>query len=220
MTAIAEICAFTPEAAMLALGAGAHRIELCDAPELDGISPPESWFQQISQQYHPQLAVMVRPRGGSFSMSESEIAQMESEIIRLRTQKQAGALVFGVLTPDNEIDVPACRRLISAAESLPCVFHRAFDIVPEPEKSLQTLIGLGFTRLLCGLPLAELIRLNTISNGRITIMPGGGVRSHNVQSFMDAGFTEVHSSARKGGLLPDPNELKYIIAACKDSSSF
>jgi copper homeostasis protein CutC len=51
-------------------------------------------------------------------------------------------------------------------------------------------------------------------------MPGGGVRSHNVQSFLDKGFTEIHSSARKGVLLPDTNELKHIIAACKDSSSF
>ncbi len=218
MNAIAEICAFTTEAAILALEAGADRIELCDAPEQDGISPPESWFQEIPAHFHPQQAVMVRPRGGSFCMSESEIAQMEAEIIRLRTQQQAGAVVFGVLTPDNEIDVPACQRLLTAAESLPCVFHRAFDIVPNPEKSLQTLIDLGFTRLLCGLPLPELIRLNAIAGGRITIMPGGGVRSHNLQSFLDAGFTEVHSSARKDGLLPDSNELKHIIAACKDSS--
>lgn len=219
MTAIAEICAFTTEAAIMALNAGAHRIELCDAPDQDGISPPESWFYEIPAHFHPQLAVMVRPCGGSFCMSESEITQMEAEIIRLRTQQQAGAVVFGVLTPDNEIDVPACQRLLTAAESLPCVFHRAFDIVPDPEKSLQTLIDLGFTRLLCGLPLSELIHLNSIADGRITIMPGGGVRSHNLQSFLDAGFTEVHSSARKGGLLPDPNELKHIIAACKDSSS-
>jgi copper homeostasis protein len=219
MNAIAEICAFTPEAAILALDAGAPRIELCDAPEQDGISPPESWFYEIPAHFHPQLAVMVRPRGGSFCMSESEIAQMEAEIIRLRTHKQAGALVFGLLTPNNEIDVPACQRLLTAAESLPCVFHRAFDIVPNPEKSLQTLIDLGFTRLLCGLPLPELLNLKEITGGRISIMPGGGVRSHNVQSFLDAGFTEVHSSARNGGLLPDPNELKHIIAACKDSSS-
>lgn len=216
MTAIAEICAFTTEAAILALEAGAHRIELCDAPEQDGISPPESWFHEIPAHFHPQLAVMVRPRGGSFCMSESEIAQMESEIIRLRTQNQAGSVVFGVLTPDNEIDVPACQRLLTAAESLPCVFHRAFDIVPNPEKSLQTLIDLGFIRLLCGLPLSELIHLNSIADGRITIMPGGGVRSHNVQSFLDAGFTEIHSSARKGGLLPDSHELKHIIATCKE----
>jgi copper homeostasis protein len=216
MTAIAEICAFTPEAAMMALEAGAHRIELCDAPEQDGISPPDSWFQIIPYHYHARLAVMVRPRGGSFCMSAPEIAQMETEIIRLRTQQQAGAVVFGVLTPDNEIDESACQRLLTAAESLPCVFHRAFDIVPNPEKSLQTLIDLGFTRLLCGLPLPELVKLKEIADGSITIMPGGGVRSHNVQSFLDAGFTEVHSSARNGGLLPDSHELKHIIATCKE----
>ena len=219
MTAIAEICAFTAEAAIMALNAGAPRIELCVAPEQDGISPPESWFQIIPPQHHAKLAVMVRPRGGSFCMSAPEIAQMESEIIRLRTHKQAGALVFGLLTPENEIDVPACQRLITAAASLPCVFHRAFDIVPNPEKSLQTLIDLGFTRLLCGLPLPELVKLKEIAGGRITIMPGGGVRLHNVKTFLDAGFTEIHSSARNGSLLPDSNELKHIIATCKDSSS-
>ncbi|MFM7764029.1 MAG: copper homeostasis protein CutC [Sphingomonadales bacterium] len=220
MPAIAEICAFSAEAAIMALSAGAPRIELCDAPEKDGISPPESWFQIIPAQNHAELAVMVRPRGGSFCMSDSEVEIMEQEIIRLRTQKQAGAVVFGLLTPENEIDVPACKKLIKAAADLPCVFHRAFDIVPHPEKSLQILINLGFQRLLCGLPLTNLIKLKEIANGRITIMPGGGVRSHNVKSFLDAGFTEIHSSARAGGLLPDPNELKHIIAACKGSSSF
>lgn len=217
MTAIAEICVFTAEAAILAIEAGASRIELCDSPEQDGISPPESWFQTIPAHHHAKLAVMVRPRGGSFCMSATEVDQMEQEIIRLRTHKQAGAVVFGLLTPENVIDVPACQRLLTAAKSLPCVFHRAFDNVPNPEKSLQTLIDLGFTRLLCGLPLPKLISLNVIADGRITIMPGGGVRSYNVKSFLDAGFTEIHSSARNGGLLPDPNELKYIIATCKDS---
>ena len=220
MPAIAEICAFSTEAANIALNAGAPRIELCDAPEKDGISPPESWFRQIPAHYHAQLAVMVRPRGGSFCMPGSEVEIMEQEIIRLRTQQQAGAVVFGLLTPENEIDVPACKKLLKAAGDLPCVFHRAFDIVSHPEKSLQTFIDLGFQRLLCGLPLPELIKLKEIANGHITIMPGGGVRSHNVQSFLDAGFTEIHSSARAGGLLPDSNELKHIIAACKGSSSF
>lgn len=216
MPAIAEICAFSTEAANIALNAGAFRIELCDAPEKDGISPPESWFRQIPAHYHAQLAVMVRPRGGSFCMSGSEVEIMEQEIVRLRTQKQAGALVFGLLTPESEIDEPACQHLLKAAGELLCVFHRAFDFVPNPEKSLQTLIDLGFKRLLCSLPLPDLIKLSHIADGRITIMPGGGVRSHNVQDFLDAGFTEIHSSARAGGLLPDSNELKHIIAACQN----
>ena len=219
MTAIAEICAFSAEAAIMALSAGASRIELCDAPEQDGISPPEAWFQTIPSHHHAQLAVMVRPRGGSFCMSNDEVEMMDQEIIRLRIQRQAGAVVFGLLTPENEIDVPACQKLLKAAGDLPCVFHRAFDLVPHPEKSLQTLIDLGFQRLLCGLPLPELIKLKEIANSRITIMPGGGLRSHNVKSFLDAGFTEIHSSARAGSLLPDPKELKHIIAACKDSLS-
>jgi len=41
-TALAEICVFSPEAAIMALDAGAPRIELCDAPEKDGVSPTES----------------------------------------------------------------------------------------------------------------------------------------------------------------------------------
>jgi len=145
---------------------------------------------------------MVRPRGGNFCMSASEVKIMEKEIIRLRTKK-VGALVFGLLTPDNEIDVPACQQLLKTAGQTPCVFHRAFDLVPNSARSLKILIELGFKRLLCGRPLPELINLKNIAQDHITIMPGGGVRSHNVQSYLDAGFTEIHSSARTGGLLPD-----------------
>jgi copper homeostasis protein len=216
VSALLEICAYTPDAAIDALQAGAGRVELCSHPEFDGISPPESWFRKIPVQLHAKLAVMVRPRGGSFCMSVSELHQMEQEIIRLSTQQQAGALVFGMLAPDNQIDEAACRRLITAAQNLPCVFHRAFDLVPNPEKSLQTLIGLGFTRLLCGLPLPELISLKNQAAGRISIMPGGGIRAHNVHQYLQAGFTEIHSSARNSSILPDPQELHKIIIACQN----
>jgi copper homeostasis protein len=214
MPALLEICAFTADAAMAALQAGANRVELCDSPYLDGISPPESWFHNIPASMHPQLSVMVRPRGGSFCMTDEEIDLMELEIQQVAANNRAGAVVFGLLTPTGEIDVPACRRLLKAASGLQTVFHRAFDIVTDKSQALETLIECGFNRLLCGLPLNELIALKEQAEGRICIMPGGGIRSHNIQAYLQAGFTEIHSSARIHDLLPDTNELQKLKEAC------
>ena len=214
MPALLEICAFTPDAAMAALQAGAHRVELCAAPEMDGISPPDSWFQEIPTSMHPQLAFMVRPRGGSFCMTDEEINLMEVEIQQVAANNRAGAVVFGLLTPTGEIDVPACRRLVKTAAGLQTVFHRAFDVVANKSEALEILIECGFDRLLCGLPLIELIALKDQAAGRICIMPGGGIRSHNIHAYLQAGFTEIHSSARIHGLNPDAEEIRKLIEAC------
>jgi copper homeostasis protein CutC len=45
-------------------------------------------------------------------------------------------------------------------------------------------------------------------------MPGGGIRSHNIHAYLQAGFTEIHSSARIHDLLPDTNELQKLKEAC------
>ncbi len=215
MTALLEICAFTPHAAIMALNAGAQRVELCAEPNLDGISPPESWYHLIPENLHTKLAVMVRPRGGSFCMNEQEILQMELEIRQLREKQRAAAVVFGILTPDLQIDMAACIRLLAAAGPMETVFHRAFDSIPNPHDALEQLIALGFTRMLCGLPLPMLLELKRQAAGKITIMPGGGIRSVNVQDYLQAGFTEIHSSARlTASLDPDEAELQRLINLC------
>ncbi|XP_010972725.1 copper homeostasis protein cutC homolog isoform X2 [Camelus dromedarius] len=87
---------------------------------------------------------------------------------------------------------------------LPVTFHRAFDMVHDPMAALETLLTLGFERVLTsgcdssaleGLPLIK--RLIDQAKGRIVVMPGGGITERNLQRILEgSGATEFHCSAR------------------------
>ncbi|XP_059890267.1 copper homeostasis protein cutC homolog isoform X4 [Delphinus delphis] len=87
---------------------------------------------------------------------------------------------------------------------LPVTFHRAFDMVHDPMAALETLLTLGFERVLTsgcdisaleGLPLIK--RLIDQAKGRIVVMPGGGITDRNLQRILEgSGATEFHCSAR------------------------
>ena len=208
-----EICAYTPLVAVEALQAGADRVELCDDPRAEGTTPPEPWLMVMDPALHPRLAVMIRPRGGDFCYTESELQQMEADMLRLRSRYRLGAFVFGVLDAQNRVDETACSRLLKAAGDVPCVFHRAIDQAADPEAAIETLCRLGFVRVLCGLPLPQLLKLKEKAAGRLTVMPGGGIRSENAENYLRAGFDELHSSARRTNpLRPDAEELQKLIA--------
>lgn len=59
---------------------------------------------------------MVRPRIGDFVYSDSEFDVMLEEIEFFKLTGVAG-LVFGVLTPDGEIDILRTKRCISIVRS-------------------------------------------------------------------------------------------------------
>jgi copper homeostasis protein len=82
-------------------------------------------------------------------------------------------------------------------------FHRAFDRVANPAEALETLIELGFERILTsglrarGVEGIEMLsQLVNQANERIIIMPGSGVNSENIISIAKgSGVKELHSSA-------------------------
>ena len=132
---------------------------------------------------------MIRPRGGGFCYTDIEFATMVTDAKAAIAQNAAG-IVFGVLTPTGEVDVPRTRTLQQIAGSRDAVFHRAFDVTPDPFRALDELVDLGITRVLTsgqqpsvaeGLEL--ICRLIEYGGDRIHVMPGGGIRPHN--------FTEV-----------------------------
>ena len=112
----------------------------------------------------------------------------------------ADGIVFGVLHSDGRVDTKRCGKLLELAGSRQTVFHRAFDVVPDPERTLDELIDVGFTRVLTSgqkktaVKGRELIRrLIGRAEGRIEVLPGGGVRPHNVRELIEA--TAMHASS-------------------------
>src|SRR5262249_17950545 len=118
---------------------------------------------------------------------------------------RADGLAFGILTERGEIDVSRCRRLREVIGDKQAVFHRAFDVTPDPFAALEALVELRFARLLAsgqpasaadGAPLiAELIRR---AAGRIEILPAGGINPSSVAELIArTGCHQVHASLRR-----------------------
>jgi copper homeostasis protein len=112
----------------------------------------------------------------------------------------ADGLVFGLLREDGRVDAPRCARLISAVpDCREWVFHRAFDLVPDPFEALEELIALGIRRILTKGQAnsfeegeALLLALRERGAGRIDILVPG-VRPHNIRRIVrEDGFDQIH----------------------------
>ncbi|HKL58980.1 MAG TPA: copper homeostasis protein CutC, partial [Sphaerochaeta sp.] len=142
-----EICLESIESVIAAAEGGADRVEFCADLFEGGTTPSLGAFKVARENSTITMSVMIRPRGGDFCYSDLEFAAMKEDI---RLFKEAGAdcVVFGILSPDGEIDVQRNKELIELARPMQVTFHRAFDMTPNAEKSLETLIELGVDRLL------------------------------------------------------------------------
>ena len=112
-------------------------------------------------------------------------------------------VVLGILDKDGHVDSRRTSALTDLAYPMDVTFHRAFDRVKDPFQSLEDIIRCGCTRILTsGLkPTAaegiELLKsLHEAAGGRITIMPGSGIRASNISALATStGSRELHSSA-------------------------
>lgn len=148
---------------------------------------------------------MVRPRSGGFRYSDEDFSVIRRDAALL-IEHGADGIVFGMLHADGSVDVKRCGKIIEIAEDRQTVFHRAFDAAADRPRALQELIALGFTRVLTSgqkktaYEGRRLIRqLIERASGSIEVLPGGGVRAHNVLELVEAtGCTQVHMTAFSG----------------------
>lgn len=201
-----EIACFNLTSAGIAQANGADRVELCAEMELGGTTPELDDVGEARQMLDINLNVMIRPRGGNFVYGEDEFVQMKEDII-LAKKIGVDGFVFGILHEDNTVNVLQNKLLVELAAPLPCTFHRAFDEVADMQQALEDVISCGFSTILTSggqpnvdLGLAQLTELVRLANGRISIMPGGGLRSTNVEHIADtSGASYFHSSAITDG---------------------
>ena len=199
-----EICANSVASCIAAQEGGADRVELCAGIPEGGTTPSYGMIRNARENISIALNVIIRPRGGDFLYSESEIQEM---IYDIKIAKELGAdgLVFGCLNPDGSVDMDAMSRLMEAAGDTPVTFHRAFDHTNDPYKALEDIISLGCARILTSgcrptaLEGAELLaQLVERAGNRIIIMPGCGVREGNIAEIARlSGAREFHFSARE-----------------------
>ncbi|MDL2143406.1 copper homeostasis protein CutC [Flavobacterium tructae] len=213
-----EIACFNYESAIIAQDNGADRIELCDDMQLGGTTPNLITAERVREKLTIKMHVIIRPRGGDFVYTEEEFLEMKQDIKQLKALGVDG-FVFGILNQDGSINKEQNLELVQLASPLSCTFHRAFDVVNSIEQGLEEVIECGFQTILTsgrgknveeGIFDLELIQ--KLANGRIEIMPGGGLRSSNIKLLQEKlQPTFYHSSAITDQTeTANPEEIKEL----------
>lgn len=199
MRPLIEICLEDVKSIISAQDGGADRVELCSDLFEGGLTPSIGTVRTALKYATTPVNCMIRSRGGDFCYSDLEFEVMKQDVTAF---KEAGVngIVFGILTPDGDVDIARSREIIELARPLSVTFHRAFDMTRDPYKALEDLIALGVDRVLtsgqeASVPegaelLAELVKL---AGDRIIIMPGCGISERNFENIREKiGAREYH----------------------------
>jgi copper homeostasis protein len=197
-----EICCGSLDDALEAAAGGADRLELCSALFLGGLTPSIGTILEAGRRLDTPFLTMIRPRAGGFQYSAAEFSTMRRDVA-MAAEAGTDGVVFGILREDGTVDESRVKQLLKEAGDLETVFHRAFDVTPDPFQALDALADLGITRVLTSgqresvLEGAALIReLIGHADGRIEILPGGGIEPWNVRECVErTGCDQVHLTA-------------------------
>ncbi len=206
---ILEIACFSMESALIAENAGADRIELCDNPMEGGTTPSYGTLKIAITQLKIPIHPIIRPRGGHFVYTVTEIEIMKEDI-RLCKNLGYEGVVFGLLQKDGSINSELTEALVELAYPMEVTFHRAFDRCKDPFAALETLIACGCTRVLTSGQQPDVNNASTFirqlidkSEHRIGILPGSGIKSDRFEKLIEeTQVNEYHASARV--LLEEP----------------
>lgn len=232
-----EVCCGSVDDCIIAQDCGADRIELNHALELGGMTPSIATVKKVKEMVTIPICAMVRPRGFGFCYSNMyyEVMKMEAKDL---IDAGVDGIVFGFLHEDGTIDVERTKEMVQIIHPKTAVFHKAFDSTPDLEIAIQQLIDCGIDRILTSggaiYPDIEegckiLANLQEKYGDKIEILPGGGVREHNVESIlaitkasqihMTAKHTVLDTSTMHHGTSDNSKENHSYIATQKEQLS-
>ena len=206
---VLEVCAFNIQSCIIAEKAGAVRVELCDNPVEGGTNPSYGTIKKVREKISIQLYPILRPRSGNYFYDDEEFGIIKEDI-HICKELGCDGISVGVQTVKGNIDTERFKQIVAWAYPMGVTCNRAFDATPDPFKALEDIIACGCERVLtsgqasaapdAGKLLGQLVQQ---ANGRISIMPGAGVRSSNIKKLVEeSGAYEYHTSARK--IVPNP----------------
>ncbi len=210
-----EVAVFNYSSAISATNAGADRLELCTNYHEGGITASFGILKLIRKKISIPIFPIIRPRGGNFVYDDEELEVMKKDIIVCKNIGFEG-VVIGSLNHNNTVNFEQTKQLVNLAYPLEVTFHRAFDKVNNPFEALEQIINAGCTRILSSglksnaIDGAEVIKqLINQSNFRVSIMPGGGIRSNNIEAIVSlTKAEEFHTAA-----ITDLSDANYLVNA-------
>ena len=216
-----EICVGSLEHAIAAESGGADRIELCHDLSCGGVTPSIDLISAVRRRVRIPVHVLIRPRAGDFCYSQNEFEAMQREIA---VAKEIGldGIVLGVLDSSGQVDPERTAALVESAHPLPVTFHRAFDQCPDLTTALEAVIATGAKKILTSGGYASAIdgfttvtHLLKAARDRVVIMPGGAIRSANVEQILrSTGAHEIHTSLG-GSTEPRPDLFERTVREFK-----
>jgi copper homeostasis protein CutC len=208
---LVEICVDDLDGLLTAQAAGADRVELCAGLLEGGTTPSLGLVRRVLDEATTiGVQIMIRPRGGDFVYSASELSVMTADLRAIAslagTARVPVGFVLGALTPDARVDVQSMTSLLDAAGDSPVTMHKAFDETADLLEAFDTLTAVGVERILTsgrattateGIPVLRELVARSATTGGPRILAGGSVRPGNVAALVAAtGVSEVHLRAQ------------------------
>jgi copper homeostasis protein len=198
-----ELCAESVDACLAAYAGGAHRIELCTALSEGGLTPSYGLLREAVKKSGLPIHVLLRPLGGDFMYTSSEMEVMREDLKYSRSVGVSG-VVIGLLRADGTVNVEQTRHFVEMASPLEVTFNRAFDCSVSKEQALEDVIAAGCKRVLTSGGESDVVRgaesvarLVNQATGRIDIAVGGGLRLNNAAAVArTTGAQHFHGSLR------------------------
>ena len=212
-----ELCVESLEAARTAEAGGADQVELCAALAGGGVTPCAELMQATVDAVSIPVAVLIRPRQGSFCFTASEFDLMRRQIGEAK-RAGAAAVAVGALLADGRVDVARTRELVEIAHPMKATFHRAFDGTPDLLEALEDAIATGADCLLTSGGQADVLagveaiaRVCQRAGERIGVMAGGGLRLDNLAEVVRrTGVSLLHSSLKRGNGNDGPHDAALL----------
>jgi copper homeostasis protein len=207
-----EICAFGIQSCLIAENCGAKRVELCDNPLEGGTTPSYGAIKRVREKISIELYPIIRPRSLNYFYDEDEWQIILQDVLMCK-QLGCDGISVGVQKRNGELDFEKMKRLVELAYPMAVTCNRVFDAVLDPYQTLEQLIEAGCKRVLTSGQAATapegsqlLQELVIQAQGKISIMPGAGVKSSNLGELKtQTGAYEFHASARQ----TVPNLVSY-----------
>ncbi|MGL4737445.1 MAG: copper homeostasis protein CutC [Cellulosilyticaceae bacterium] len=199
-----EICVDSVASAIMAANNGATRLELCSNLVIGGTTPTSSLLELVRDAVDLPIHVLIRPRFGDFLYSHWEFEQIKRDILMAK-KHLADGVVIGMCDSLGRLDKDRLTELVTLARPMHVTLHRVFDVCTDPFEALEDAIAVGCDTILtsgqCGDAVSGMSLLRELrekSAGRITIMPGAGVKPSNLETLAKGtGATAFHMSAKR-----------------------
>ncbi|WP_186329405.1 copper homeostasis protein CutC [Agrococcus jejuensis] len=199
-----EVCVSDVDGVRVAREAGAHRVELCVALEVGGLTPSLGLVEHaVAAAEGMAVHVLLRPRPGDFVVdaAELDVTLRDAELV---LAAGAAGIVVGPLLSDGRFDLTAMARLRDLAGDAQLTAHRGFDVRSDVEDAVADLVEVGVDRILTSGGAASahdgvdrIARAVAAADGRLAVMAGGGIRPRLVDDLVArTGIADVHLSAR------------------------